>query len=251
MWWGERGIQDKQFLPNKTQGSIRQVHLFSILKPIVVNPSSDRATNTTQVNCATRGLLNRVPIRTSVNLCNDFTAAKGKRNASGTLITNLLNLQPSSPHLPSDFTLTTRRNVTFQVRPIRLHSTRPGATILALANQRKQILSVGTTSINNKHVHIARVSNIPTSFNNSDGALVVRGRSAPNYVTRIAAYLTIHEVGITSVRIFHTKANNCTIVILRYSSRVPRPLRQGLTALPNVLGIAYLGVSRPRRSTRR
>lgn len=232
------------------QGSIRHVHLFSILKPIVVKPSSDRATNTTGVKCATRGLLNSVPISTSVNLCNDFTAANQNRNASHTLITNLLNLHPSSPHLPSDFKLTERRNVGFDVRPIRLHSTRPGATILQLADQANQILSVGTTSINNKHVHIARVSNIPTSFNNSDGALVVRGRSAPNYVTRIAASLTLQQVGVTSVRIFHTKANDCTIVILRYSSRVPRPLIRRLTLVPNVLGIAYLGMSRPRRGTR-
>lgn len=133
---------------------------------------------------------------------------------------------------------------------MRLHSTRPGATILALADHAKQRLSLGTTSINNKHVHIARVSNMPTSFNKSVGALVVRGRSAPNYVTRIAVTLTLQHVGVTSVRIFHTTTNNCTIVILRYSSRVPRTLRQRLTIVPNLLGIAYLGISRPRRARR-
>lgn len=229
---------------------MRLVHLFSILKPIVVNPSSDRATNTTHVKCATRGLLNSIPTTTSVKLCNDFTAANQNRNASHTLITNLLNLHPSSPHLPSDFTLTRRTNVGFAVRPIRLHTTRPGATILALGDGTNQALILGTTSINNKHVHIARVSNIPTSFNKSDGALVVRGRSAPNYVTRIAVSLTRHHVGVTSVRIFHTTTNNCTIVILRYSSRVPRILRRRVTIVPNVHGIAYLGVSRPRRYRR-
>lgn len=211
-----------------------------MLNPTVINPSDSRATNTTEVKCVYNGLVNRGVTFTSVKLCNSFLLAKGNRNAPRTLVTNLLNVRPSSREVPVTFRVTRGRNLGFAINRTGLGRTRPGSILLGLGNGDNGELRVVNRSVNNSVVGVTRVSNLPTGVSNSCPALVTDGVSIPKVITGISTILCRTGVGVTRVRLCETSHKGGSILVTRYSRRVPTRAVGRVTSVDNVIGISCL-----------
>lgn len=198
--------------------------MFSVVKPIVVNPSDSRATNTTHVKGVTQRVLGSRPISTRVALCNSFTAAKGKRNASGTLITNLVNCTPSDNAVHSTVAATRRQKLSISFRTSSLSVKRPGITRVGVGKGDKEVTAIMKQSLNNNHIVVARVSKFPIRVANRRCALLAGRGSIPNVITSMKGVLTRRRIGVSGVHMFHGKGKARTMVVVRSSRGIPRSI---------------------------
>lgn len=160
------------------------VDIFSIVKPGVVNPSDSRATNTTHVTCLTRGVVGKPLTGMRFVLCNSFTEACRKRNASHTLLKKVVKFSASSVQVQGSFRVTARGKLGCSFAPGRRRaSVRPGAISVVVAGATNRRVAVHKRSLNNNGIRVARVGRMRMSFaNRCDTVVIIRG-SIPNIIT--------------------------------------------------------------------
>lgn len=217
------------------------MHLFDIMGPIMVGPSSSHTAGAVRIGLIGRGLVNGTPLSATLLLHGSFAATGKGHGTDRALVAGLLGMAPDDANIPRSFALAQEAGMELTLSTTNLRGAHPNTVVLQLKGHDREI-EVTAASLGGGRVRVTAIDGMEVTFSGNYPTLITRHEDRPGYVADITTLLSEHGVNIASMQLHRDRRGGLAVLIIESDQPVPTGLPGYLRTLPGVVRCTYLNM---------
>lgn len=91
------------------------MHIFDVLGPVMIGPSSSHTAGAVKIGYVTRKLLGEAPVQANILLHGSFADTGSGHGTDRAVVAGLLGCKPDDPQIPSSFEAAKKAGFSFQI----------------------------------------------------------------------------------------------------------------------------------------
>ena len=222
------------------------MHIFDIMGPIMVGPSSSHTAGAVRIGGITRRLLGVQPVRAEILLHGSFAAPGAGHGTDRALAAGLLGMAPDDPRIPDSLTLAREAGMEVSFGKILLRGVHPNSVLLRVEDGAGTTLEVVASSLGGGRVKVCAIDGLEASFSGEMPTLIVRNQDRPGVVAEVAAVLSGRAVNIAAMQLYRDMRGGLAVMVLESDQPIPPQAVEELRGLPGIVRCTYLDMEEGR-----
>ena len=118
------------------------MHIFDVLGPVMIGPSSSHTAGAVKIGYVTRKLLGEAPVQANILLHGSFADTGSGHGTDRAVVAGLLGCKPDDPQIPSSFEAAKKAGFSFQITRGTLRGAHPNTVKIEVVGEHGSQLEV-------------------------------------------------------------------------------------------------------------
>ena len=216
------------------------MHIFDILGPVMVGPSSSHTAGAARIGLITRRLLGSQPVRAELLLHGSFAATGAGHGTARALAAGLLGMGPDDPRLPRSFELAGEAGMALIVGKTVLRGVHPNTVLLRVEDAGGKKLEVVASSLGGGRVKVCAIDGLEASFSGELPTLIIRNEDRPGMVAEVSAILSQRQVNIAAMQLYRNTRGGLAVMVIESDQPVWPEAVEQLRGCPGIQRVTCL-----------
>ena len=180
------------------------VHLFDIIGPVMVGPSSSHTAGACRLGLIARAILGGTPERAHVKLHGSFAATGEGHGTQRAIVGGLLGMPPDDLRLRRAYEEAEAAGLEYEFEPVDLgDETHPNTAVFEIES-RDDRLSVQGASVGGGRVEVTKIDDFPVALGGDYDTLVLVAKDRPGTIASISTVFADNDVNLATMRVDRT-----------------------------------------------
>ncbi|MFQ5679056.1 MAG: L-serine ammonia-lyase, iron-sulfur-dependent subunit beta [Gemmatimonadota bacterium] len=207
-------------------------HLFDILGPKMVGPSSSHTAGACRLGYVTRAILGGTPERARIGLHGSFAMTGEGHGTKQAIVGGLLGYRPDDPRLRDSLDRAGSKGLALEFEAVDLgEEAHPNTARLRVWRAGEETSVVGA-SIGGGRIRVTRIDDFPVSLTGSLPTVVVYADDVPGTIARIAGIFAEKELNLATMHVDRTGRGEKALMTIEVDDRIPEELLPALREQP-------------------
>ena len=214
------------------------MHIFDVLGPVMIGPSSSHTAGAVKIGYVTRKLLGEAPVQANILLHGSFADTGSGHGTDRAVIAGLLGCKPDDPQIPSSFEAAKKAGFSFQITRGTLRGAHPNTVKIEVVGEHGSQLEVIGSSVGRRpHSHLRDRRDPDTDFSGEYNTIIVHNTDTPGHVAQVTTVLAQKTVNIAAMQLYRNTKGGYAVMILECDDRIPPDMVRWLSGLDGILKI--------------
>ncbi len=218
------------------------MHIFDIMGPVMVGPSSSHTAGAVRIGLMTRRLLGGRPVRAQLRLHGSFAATGAGHGTDRALVAGLLGMHPDDPDIPRSFALAEQAGLSLSIGTVELRGAHPNTVILEVTGGDGRTLEVNASSLGGGRVRVNTIDGMEASFTGDYPTLIIRNEDRPGLVAEVSGLLSAHGVNIATMQLYRDRRGGLAVMVIESDQPIPAELVDDLRSQSGIVRCTYLNM---------
>ena len=182
------------------------MHVFDIIGPIMIGPSSSHTAGAARIGRITRMLLGEPVRQAHIRFHGSFAKTWEGHGADRAVIGGLLGLQVDDPDLRRSRHLAAEQGMQYDISPVQLRDAHPNTVIIEATGDSGKTVTVQAASVGGGSVMVQYLNGMEVGFSGSKTTLIIQHRDAPGAIAKVSRLLAASRTNIATMRVFREEA---------------------------------------------
>ena len=216
------------------------MHLFDVIGPVMIGPSSSHTAGAARIGRVVRKLLGAAPVTADICFHGSFAKTYEGHGTDRALAGGLMDFDVDDPRIRDSIVLAREAGLVLRFSTINLRNAHPNTIVIDLRAADGRSISVQAASIGGGSIRIQSMNGLDVGFSGTENTIVIQHRDAPGVIARVSSLIAEKSMNIATMRVFRKKAGAEAIMVLEVDSRPDENLLAGLRSLAGIDSIAFL-----------
>ena len=216
------------------------MHLFDVIGPVMIGPSSSHTAGAARIGRVVRKLLGAQPTQADIGFHGSFAKTYAGHGTDRAVAGGLLDFDVDDVRLRDSLTLAREAGMVLRFSPIQLRNAHPNTIVIdAKAADGRRII-VKAASVGGGSILIQSMNGLEVGFSGTENTIVIQHHDAPGVIARVSGLIAGRKMNIATMRVFRRQAGAEAVMVLEVDGRPEESLLQELHDLPEISSIAFL-----------
>lgn len=207
------------------------MHLFDIIGPVMIGPSSSHTAGAARIGRVTRQLLGEEVKRAVIRFHGSFAKTWAGHGADRAVIGGLLGLNVDDERMRCSRKLAQERGMAYEIATVQLRGVHPNTVIIEAEGVSGKEIRVQAASVGGGSVLVQYLNGMEVGFSGDRTTLVIQHRDTPGAIAKVSRLLAASGTNIATMRVFREEAGGRAVMALELDSV---PQQAHIDALRNV-----------------
>lgn len=213
------------------------MHIFDVLGPVMIGPSSSHTAGAVKIGYVTRKLLGEAPVQANILLHGSFADTGSGHGTDRAVVAGLLGCKPDDPQISSSFKAAKKAGFSFQITRGTLRGAHPNTVKIEVVGEHGSQLEVIGSSVGGGRIRICEIDGIRTDFSGEYNTIIVHNTDTPGHVAQVTTVLAQKNVNIAAMQLYRNTKGGYAVMILECDDRIPPDMVRWLSGLDGILKI--------------
>ena len=209
------------------------MHVFDIIGPIMIGPSSSHTAGAARIGRVTRKLLGEAPISAKIGLYGSFASTARGHGTDRALIAGLLDMRVDDPRLRDSLSIAAGQGLSYTFEKIELQNAHPNTVIIEARGATVSVV-VRAASVGGGAIRVEEVSGLKVNFTGSAHTLIIAHRDRPGVIAKVSGALAQVGINIATMQVSRETAGGAAVMVLEIDAL---PDGAALSSLRDLAGI--------------
>ena len=221
------------------------MHIFDIIGPAMIGPSSSHTAGAAKIGYVTRKLLGERPVQAEILLHGSFSATGSGHGTDRAIVAGLLGYKPDDERLPNSFAEAEKAGLSFQLTHGVIRNAHPNTAKIHVIGENGNELEVVGSSIGGGRIKICEIDGICTNFSGEYNTIIVHNMDTPGHVAQVTTTLAQKNVNIATMQLFRNAQGGYAVMILECDQPIPTDIEQWLSHIDGIQKITIFNQEDP------
>lgn len=217
------------------------MHLFDIIGPIMIGPSSSHTAGAARIGRVARQLLGDKPVQAAVYFHGSFEKTYQGHGTDRAVAGGLMGMGVDDERLRNSLTLAKQEGLNISFHPICLRDAHPNTVLVHVTGETGRTVQVQAASIGGGSICVQYLDGLEVGFSGERATLIIRHTDAPGAIAMVSHLLANERINIAAMRVFRREAGGEAVMAIELDENPPANLLAALRALPTITDVTLLG----------
>lgn len=213
------------------------MHVFDIIGPIMIGPSSSHTAGAARLGCIARRILGDTPVQAEIDLAGSFARTYRGHGTDRALIAGILGFHPDDVRIRNALDLAPAMGLQFSFRCVTLPGAHPNTARIRLTGAEGRTAEILGASVGGGNILIRELNGMDVCITGQNSTLVILHRDRPGTIAAATGLVASSSVNIGNFRLSRPQKGGEAVMTIETDSEIPDALVQHLRQLPNVLQV--------------
>ena len=209
------------------------MHVFDIIGPVMIGPSSSHTAGAARIGRVARELLGERPRGARIGLYGSFAATAVGHGTDRALVAGLLGMAVDDPALRSSLEEARRQGIEVAFYEARLRQAHPNTAVVEVWGDVSRV-TVRAASVGGGAIRVEELDGMRVSFCGESNTLILRHRDRPGAIAQVSRLLADALINIATMQVFRENAGGLAVMVLEIDGWPQPELIERLRALKDV-----------------
>lgn len=216
------------------------MHLFDVIGPVMIGPSSSHTAGAARIGRVVRRLLGAQPVQADIGFHGSFATTYQGHGTDRAVAGGLMDFDVDDARLRDSLTLAREAGLVLRFSPIHLRNAHPNTIVIDARAADGRRITVQAASVGGGSIRIESMNGLEVGFSGTENTIVIQHRDAPGVIARVSGLIAQRRMNIATMRVFRKHIGAEAVMVLEVDGKPPQELLEALQALPEITSIAFL-----------
>lgn len=216
------------------------MHLFDIIGPIMIGPSSSHTAGAARIGLVARSLLEKQPVRARIGFYGSFADTYRGHGTDRAIIAGLLGMAVDDERLRNSPEYAAAAGLQVEFYQADLRDAHPNTVVLDLEDADGHALHVQASSVGGGAIRVDELDGLKVSFSMTQDTLVLEQRDTPGIVARVSGLIAGSSVNIATMQLFRDHLGGRAVMVLETDSQPDPETIEKIRAVRGVQRVTLL-----------
>jgi len=219
------------------------MHIFDIMGPIMVGPSSSHTAGAVRIGRITRNILQAQPVSAKILLHGSFAATGAGHGTDRAIVAGLLGMAPDDADIPRSFHIAKERGMQVELGTTNLRGAHPNTAVLQVINADGRTLEVAAASLGGGRVRIVSIDGMSAAFTADYPTLIIRHEDKPGAVAEVSGILYNMRVNIAGMQLYRDARGGLAVMVIESDEPIADDVVFQLRQIKGFRRVVYLDMT--------
>lgn len=215
------------------------MHVFDIIGPIMIGPSSSHTAGAARIGLVARQLLGETLRGARIGLYGSFAATARGHGTDRALAAGLLGLAVDDPVLKDSLEIAKAEGVDLGFYQVRLREAHPNTAVVEAWGERNRV-SLRAASVGGGAIRVQELDGLPVNFSGEANTLILRHLDRPGAIAQVSRLLAEANINIATMQVFRERAGGLAVMALEIDGWPQPQVVEKLRALEDIQRVSLL-----------
>ena len=216
------------------------MHLFDVIGPIMIGPSSSHTAGAAQIGYITRQLLGENPIKVDIGLYGSFAKTYRGHGTDKALVGGLLGMAVDDERLRNSLSLADDEGFQYNFHPIVLRGAHPNTVVLSVEGVNGRHITVQAASLGGGEIRVEKIDGMEVRFSGKSNTIIISYHDVPGMIAQISRLFAKSIINIGAMRVIRDTVGGTAVVVLEIDNDADSALLKNLADIQDVYHVTYL-----------
>lgn len=216
------------------------MHVFDIIGPVMIGPSSSHTAGAARIGYAAVALLGERPVRAHIRLHGSFSKTYRGHGTDRALIAGILGLSPDDGRIRTSLALANERGLAVEWALADIEDAHPNTALITLTGESGRQISVQGSSVGGGGILITHFCGMDVVITGERPTLIIAHRDAPGAIAAVTECLADCGMNIASFRLSRESKGGQAVMTIETDSQPAKGVCPAIEKLPGILSVTLL-----------
>lgn len=217
------------------------MHVFDIVGPIMIGPSSSHTAGAARIGRAARMLLGEAPARAQIVLYGSFAKTYRGHGTDKALAAGIMGMLPDDAKLRESLRLAEKEGLSVEFSTDTLDdSAHPNTVRVTLTGKSGRTVWIQGASVGGGNILITQVNGMQVEITGQHATLIVLHQDAPGTIAEVTEYISRLGANICNFRLSRAKKGGTAVMTIEVDGGLAQSAGEEIQRMANVLQATLL-----------
>ncbi len=216
------------------------MHVFDIIGPIMIGPSSSHTAGAARIGRVTRKLLGETPVRADIGLHGSFAMTYQGHGTDRAIVGGLMDMDVADDRLRDSLALAEAQGLEIVFHTVRLRGAHPNTVVIEAQAASGKRVTVQAASVGGGSIRVQYLNGLEVGFSGEAVTLIIQHTDTPGAIADVSVTLAAAMVNIATMRVFRREAGGEAVMALELDETPAPELLCTLRARKSVRSVTLL-----------
>ena len=194
------------------------MHLFDIIGPIMIGPSSSHTAGAARIGLVARSLLEKPPVRARIGLYGSFAATYTGHGTDRAIIAGLMGMGVDDERLRNSRMYAYTAGLKVDFYTVDLRDAHPNTAVIDAEDADGNAVHLQASSIGGGAIRVDELDGLKVSFSLTEDTLVIFQDDTPGIVARVSSLIAGSAVNIATMQLFRDHLGGRAVMVIELDS---------------------------------
>ena len=189
------------------------MHVFDIIGPVMIGPSSSHTAGAARIGRVARRLLGEAPSRADVGLYGSFASTYWGHGTDRAIAAGLQDMGVDDPRIRDALALARDAGINVHFHPIELKDAHPNTAVIRVEGASRTV-EVEAASVGGGAILVNRLDGLVVSFTGEANTIIIRHRDEPGVIAQVSSLLAGQGVNIATMQVFRSRMGGDAMMVI-------------------------------------
>jgi L-serine dehydratase len=189
------------------------MHVFDIIGPVMIGPSSSHTAGAARIGRVARRLLGEAPVVADVGLYGSFASTYRGHGTDRAIAAGLQDMGVDDARIRDALQLAEEAGLKIDFHPEDLHDAHPNTAVIR-AEGRTRKVTVEAASVGGGSIRVKKLNGLPVEFSGEANTIVIRHRDEPGVIAQVSGLLAGQGINIATMQVFRSGVRGDAVMVL-------------------------------------
>lgn len=216
------------------------MHLFDIIGPVMIGPSSSHTAGAARIGLVTRRLLSAMPVQADIAFHGSFAKTYAGHGTDRAVAGGLMGFDVDDARLRDSLTLAREAGLVLRFSTVTLKNAHPNTIVIDAKAADGRRIVVTAASTGGGSIRVQSMNGLEVGFTGVQNTIIIQHRDAPGVIASVSGLIAARKMNIATMRVFRRRQGAEAVMVLEVDGRPEDALLNELQALREIDSVTFL-----------
>lgn len=221
------------------------MHIFDVLGPVMIGPSSSHTAGIVRIGNVARRILGGTPNHARIQFHGSLAKTYWGHGSDKAIVAGLMGFLPDDMRIRDSLKLAEQNALSYKIEIVELADSHPNTVVLHLScKETTNAFTLQAASVGGGNILVQKINDIDVLFTGYYDTLVIIHQDMPGAVSLVANVLSVEKINIAEMKLYRSKKGGRAIMVIEVDGHLEKSLVLALSSLPLIEQVTLLsGIS--------
>ncbi len=209
------------------------MHVFDIIGPVMIGPSSSHTAGAARIGRVARRLLGEAPLKADVGFYGSFASTYRGHGTDRAIAAGLQDMGVDDARIRDALGLAEEAGLSIAFRPVDLKDAHPNTAVIYAEGSTRSI-TVEAASVGGGSIRVRRLNGLQVEFTGEANTIVIRHRDEPGVIAQVSGLLAGQGINIATMQVFRSGVRGDAVMVIEVDELPGESAMQCLKAIRGI-----------------
>ena len=216
------------------------MHVFDIIGPIMIGPSSSHTAGAARIGRVARHLLGEQPVGAVIAFHGSFAKTYQGHGTDKAVVGGLMDMAVDDARIRDSLRLAQEAGMRFQFETVELKDAHANTALIQAWAQDGRHIEVQAASVGGGSIRVEKINGLQVNFTGEQNTLIITHRDEPGAIAHVTGELAGEHMNIATMQVFRRQAGGEAIMVIETDGLPGKETLCRLKQLPDISSVTLL-----------
>lgn len=211
------------------------MHVFDIIGPIMIGPSSSHTAGAVRIGKIAHALLGEPAVKADIGLHGSFAKTYKGHGTDKALVAGIMGMNPDDARIRQSLSLAQTSGLAVTFSPVCIDGAHPNTAVINLTAADGKTAALQGCSVGGGNIRINKVNGMVVDISSEATTYIILHKDTPGTIAAVSQLLAVHGINIAGFRLSREQKGGLAVMTVEVDAPADDGVNHALAALPNVI----------------